>query len=279
MYTCRPLRCPLAPTCRPYLATALGFAAVSLPLGAMKLAVLRHSQWARRQWPPFIALYSLHMAFAAAQVVAAQARTGQAQQLRGTCDGACLPRAAARAAVPARVPPRLKVPLPAPAPALQRIAEWARNRWEHGLGGPGYPWQEGEEGWLVAGQLQAQAEEGQAAGGFAGFGAAAPDHDVPAEQLADPDSRWAQCGGLNVHYKLAVPLVSCWGPAVAWRRARLQAVLGLLVGPDPPTAFDCRCCIPWCPAGAAQRGRRGGGARAPIRRRHLLLAPHPAAAG
>lgn len=117
---------------------------------------------------------------------------------------------------------------------MQRIAEWARSRWEHGLGGPGYPWQEGEEGWLVAGQLQAQAEEGQAAGGFGGFGAAAPDHDVPAAQLADPDSRWAQCGGLRVHYKLALPLASK-PPVPAWQHVPLHAVL-IGLGPWHTTA-------------------------------------------
>ena len=53
--------------------TATAFAAVSLPLGLMKLVALRHSQWAHRQWPPFIALYCAHIAFAVAHVLAAQA--------------------------------------------------------------------------------------------------------------------------------------------------------------------------------------------------------------
>lgn len=59
---------------RPYLLTAAALAAVSLPLGLMKLAVLRHSAWPRRQWPPFVALYILSMGFAAAHVIAAQVR-------------------------------------------------------------------------------------------------------------------------------------------------------------------------------------------------------------
>ena len=42
----------------------------------MKLVALRHSQWAHRQWPPFIAVYCLHMAFAVAHVLAAQASQG-----------------------------------------------------------------------------------------------------------------------------------------------------------------------------------------------------------
>lgn len=63
----------LPPPCRPYLLTALLFCCVSLPLGLMKLvALVRHSQLARRQWPPFVALFALHMAFAVLQVLAAQ---------------------------------------------------------------------------------------------------------------------------------------------------------------------------------------------------------------
>ncbi|KAL4458374.1 hypothetical protein ABPG75_013239 [Micractinium tetrahymenae] len=145
---------------RPYLLTAALFCTISLPLGLMKLvALVRHSQLARRQWPPFIALFALHMAFAVLHVLAAQ-----------------------------------------------RIVTWARKRWEHGLGGLGLPWQEGEDAWLLAGQLQGQAEEGLG-------GAAGPEqHDVPPDALAEPDSRWAQCGAVRVHYKLALPL-GCRGPA------------------------------------------------------------------
>ncbi len=64
------------PPRRPYLLTATAFAAVSLPLGLMKLVALRHSHWAHRQWPPFVTLYCAHMAFAVAHVLAAQASGG-----------------------------------------------------------------------------------------------------------------------------------------------------------------------------------------------------------
>jgi hypothetical protein len=67
--------------------------------------------------------------------------------------------------------------------------------------------QEGEETWLLAGRLEALAlEEG---GGSAQVPLPArTDLDVPAMHLADPDSRWAECSGLRLHYKLALPLVS-----------------------------------------------------------------------
>lgn len=171
---------------RPYLLTALALAAASLPLGLMKLAELaRHSGWPRRQWPPFVALYCLHMGFAVAHVVAAQ-----------------------------------------------RIAEWVRQRWEHGLGGYGYPWQQGEAAWLLAGQLQSRAEEGGGGDGRDGGDWAGGEDDVPAEQLADADSRWAQCGGLKVHYKLALPLVR--RRLLYGRGAALSAVLNWAMRPHEP---------------------------------------------
>jgi hypothetical protein len=69
--------------------------------------------------------------------------------------------------------------------------------------------QEGEEAWLLAGHLQSRAEQGWGGGrGEEEAGAAEAEADVPAEELADADSRWVDCGGLRVHYKLALPLVS-----------------------------------------------------------------------
>lgn len=59
--------------------------------------------------------------------------------------------------------------------------------------------QEGEETWLLAGRLEALAlEEGGAAAEATGL-------DVPAVHLGDPDSRWAECSSLRLHYKLALP--------------------------------------------------------------------------
>lgn len=99
----------------------------------------------------------------------------------------------------------------APFPRLQRIVTWARRRWEHGLGGLGLPWQDGEDAWLLAGQLQSRAEEGWSA-------QAGPEQqDLPPDALADADSRWARCGMLRVHYKLALPLVSACGGHAAGR--------------------------------------------------------------
>lgn len=187
---------PPVSTCSPYMLTALACAALSLPLGLMKLAVLRHSQWAHTQWPPFIALYALHMLFAVAHVLAAQA-SGRTQQRWVACAVVHSPRSTSS---------HRHCPVSAALPPLQRIVEWARNRWDHGLGGWGFPWQEGEEAWLVAGQLQSQAEEGQVAAAAEGSGG-----DVPAERLADPDSRWVEVGGVRVHYKLALPQVLVQG--------------------------------------------------------------------
>lgn len=72
--------------------------------------------------------------------------------------------------------------------------------------------QEGEDTWLLAGQLQAAAEEGRGGGGATGAAGAEgaggePESDVPAAALADHDSRWAVVNGLRVHYKVALPTV------------------------------------------------------------------------
>ncbi len=77
--------------CRPYRLTAFLFCSASLPLGLMKLvALVKHSQWPRRQWPPFIALFALHMAFAALQVLAAQVReSGWGLVAEGLCPRRC----------------------------------------------------------------------------------------------------------------------------------------------------------------------------------------------
>ena len=74
---------------------------------------------------------------------------------------------------------------------------------------------------MLVGHLQSQAEEGQ---GSASSGSL-PNGDVPPQQLADPDSRWVECGGVRVHYKLAMPLVRAGGPgggAVQGRRGKAE---------------------------------------------------------
>ncbi len=97
--------------------------------------------------------------------------------------------------------------------------------------------QEGEQTWLLAGRLGApggsrRPRAEMAAGGAAaaaggdaeagGRGAPAPHeaHDVPAEELADEDSRFLEdCQGLQVHYNMALPQVSrerSAGESLAW---------------------------------------------------------------
>lgn len=258
--TARPA--PVPPRRRPLLLTTACLAAVSLPLGLLKLVALRHSQWPHRQWPPFVALYVAHVAFAVAHVLVAQVRpwlhpAGPRRLGWLGCRGLVLV-----APQPCSCASRHPLSLPAPTPRKQRVVGWARNRWEHGLGGWGFPWQvrcllrhreltfaslhagchlcwcggppvllpcpsvsppaevpcrahrpgqEGEDAWLLVGQLQSQAEEGRRADG-----GGLPDADVPAEQLADPDSQWVECRGLRIHCKLALPLVS--GGCEAGRR-------------------------------------------------------------
>ena len=58
----------------------------------------------------------------------------------------------------------------------------------------------GETGWHQLRQSQQQQQQDlqyESEGGA--------DADVPASQLADKDSLFIQCGGLNVHYKQAYP--------------------------------------------------------------------------
>ena len=89
--------------------------------------------------------------------------------------------------------------------------------------------QEGEQTWLLAGQLGAGGLAGAARSGDAEEGAAgaAPGderHDVPAESLADADSLFLDCQGLKVHYKMALPLVRVCveGPGRAGAAAAMQ---------------------------------------------------------
>ncbi len=58
--------------------------------------------------------------------------------------------------------------------------------------------QGGEIGWRQVSQSQQQAESQYESEGGG-------DTDVPASQLADKDSLFIQCNGLNVHYKQAYP--------------------------------------------------------------------------
>ena len=95
--------------------------------------------------------------------------------------------------------------------AAQRLAEWARRRHKAALGGWGWPVAEGEEAWLLAGELQGSAAAAAAEQGWGGEcggagGGAAGTEDVEPLALADADSCFVDCGwGLVVHYKVAAP--------------------------------------------------------------------------
>ena len=81
--------------------------------------------------------------------------------------------------------------------AAQNVVRWARKRYDMGLGGFGYPWEESEEAWLVAGSRASRGclEDTDPA--------LRSTDDVPPAALADPDSRFIECAGLTVHYKEA----------------------------------------------------------------------------
>ncbi|KAK9811616.1 hypothetical protein WJX72_007022 [[Myrmecia] bisecta] len=83
----------------------------------------------------------------------------------------------------------------------KNVMEWARQRYQMGLLGYGYPWEEGEEAWLLMGRSQTLPDTAEER----------PLADVDPRSLADPDSRFADCQGLTVHYKEEVPAEGCAG--------------------------------------------------------------------
>lgn len=90
--------------------------------------------------------------------------------------------------------------------AAQNVVRWARKRYDLGLGGFGYPWEEGgEEAWLMLGRPHNWSEEDELLGDSGG--------DVPPRSLADTDSLFVECSGITVHYKEAVPPHVRPGPA------------------------------------------------------------------
>ena len=91
--------------------------------------------------------------------------------------------------------------------AAQNVVRWARKRYDMGLGGFGYPAEDTEEAWLVMGSRAPHGWSDDAEPAFRST------DDVPPAALADPDSRFVECGGLTVHYKEAcMPTVRspCW---------------------------------------------------------------------
>ncbi|GMH33529.1 hypothetical protein BSKO_01363 [Bryopsis sp. KO-2023] len=73
----------------------------------------------------------------------------------------------------------------------------ATRRCNMGLIGFGYPWEEGEEAWVMAGRRSFH-ETGTDDDILL-------DLDVPREVMRDVDSKFIDCGGLSVHYKEEMP--------------------------------------------------------------------------
>ncbi|KAK2077556.1 hypothetical protein QBZ16_004401 [Prototheca wickerhamii] len=114
--------------------------------------------------------------------------------------------------------------------AARQVSAWARRRYELGLTGLGYPWEEGEQAWLLAGELGGGWREGSTRG----EGAAEPLLQLEeATGLLQPSDGlfMTDCLGVTVHYRLvhppgvpgaaastAIVLVHGWGGGVfAWR--------------------------------------------------------------
>lgn len=87
----------------------------------------------------------------------------------------------------------------------RRTVDWARRRYQMGLAGFGMPWEEGEDAWLMRGSYTRPDLEDMTKTSDGGL----PDggDDVPAELLADEDSKFVQLDGIKVHYKEVLPPV------------------------------------------------------------------------
>lgn len=83
----------------------------------------------------------------------------------------------------------------------RRSVEWARRRYQMGLAGMGYPWEEGEEAWgmlrNVPHVLDAMSNSGDFGAWGPGDGASAM-ADLPPEVLADDDSKFMEVAGIKV---------------------------------------------------------------------------------
>ncbi|GFR39649.1 hypothetical protein Agub_g115 [Astrephomene gubernaculifera] len=85
--------------------------------------------------------------------------------------------------------------------AARRTVEWARRRYQMGLGGFGMPWEEGEDAWHVLRRPDLEDLTKTSDGGGPD-----PGEDVPAEMLADDDSKFVELApGLKIHYKEVAP--------------------------------------------------------------------------
>lgn len=143
----------------------------------------------------------------------------------------------------------------------RRTAEWARRRYQMGLPGFGMPWEESEESWLLRRPGPPDLEDltKTSDGGL-------PEHgeDLPAEMLADEDSKFVQLDGIKVHYKevhppvgmvhadgsgggeTAVVLVHGFGGgAFSWRHVMEPLAMQCqcrVVAFDRPAFGECPCC-------------------------------------
>ena len=99
--------------------------------------------------------------------------------------------------------------------AARHAVAWARRRFQMGLSGPGFiPWEDSEETYSV---LRKPDTEEMAKNSDRGCGIASSSSpaafsflgdwsaDVPAESLADVDSKFADVCGIRVHYKEVWP--------------------------------------------------------------------------
>ncbi|KAG2448528.1 hypothetical protein HYH02_006419 [Chlamydomonas schloesseri] len=85
--------------------------------------------------------------------------------------------------------------------AARRTVEWARRRYQMGLAGFGMPWEEGEDAWVMLRRPDLEDMTKTSDGGGPDSG-----EDVPAEMLADDDSKFVELEpGLKVHYKEVAP--------------------------------------------------------------------------
>mmetsp|Transcript_535 Transcript_535/g.1611 ORF Transcript_535/g.1611 Transcript_535/m.1611 type:complete len:721 (+) Transcript_535:147-2309(+) len=153
--------------------------------------------------------------------------------------------------------------------AAHNVVRWARRRADMGLDGFGYPWEEGEEAWFMLGRtggISPPRDPEKGDGGSTGGGGGGEwVDDVTPQSLADPDSRFMECGAVTVHLKEALPpagqgrqdtgvmLIHGYGSGVfAWRHVmqplaqqcgcRVVAfdrpAFGLTSRPRPPSRGD-----------------------------------------
>jgi hypothetical protein len=109
--------------------------------------------------------------------------------------------------------------MPADLPALantphRRTVAYYRRRMQMGLAGFGYPWEDGEQAWLLHSQRVSDSGSHPKNTSSDGGVAAGPDGDLPPECLADPDSSFVDVDGVRVHYKEVDPMQVgqqlCW---------------------------------------------------------------------